>query len=129
MEKLLENKIFKICSSIIEWIIIIVLFLLVILVGVQKFSNRGNFFGYRIYTIISGSMIPTYDVGDKETADQYCSLFKLMEDKEKGIEVSCSGTKVTIKGFAKIDDEDEKMIGMSKEEFLKKAQEENMTCK
>ncbi|MBQ4030889.1 MAG: signal peptidase I [Bacilli bacterium] len=64
MEKLLENKIFKICSSIIEWIIIIVLFLLVILVGVQKFSNRGNFFGYRIYTIISGSMIPTYDVGD-----------------------------------------------------------------
>ena len=64
MEKLLENKIFKICSSLIEWIIIIVLFLLIILVGVQKFSNRGNFFGYRIYTIISGSMIPTYDVGD-----------------------------------------------------------------
>ena len=64
MEKLLENKIFKICSSIIEWIVIIVLIFLIILVGVQKFSNRGNFFGYRIYTIISGSMIPTYNVGD-----------------------------------------------------------------
>ena len=64
MNKLLDNKIFKICSSIIEWIIIIVLFLLIVLVGIQKFSNRGNFFGYRIYTIISGSMIPTYDVGD-----------------------------------------------------------------
>ncbi len=64
MEKLLENKIFKICSSIIEWIVIVLLVFLIILVGVQKFSNRGNFFGYRIYTIISGSMIPTYNVGD-----------------------------------------------------------------
>ena len=71
----------------------------------------------------------TYDVGDKKTADQYCSFLKLMEDKEKGIEVSCSGTKITIKGFAKIDDEDEKMVGMSKEDFLKKAKEENMSCK
>ena len=64
MEKLLENKIFKICSSIIDWIVMILLIFLIILVGVQKFSNRGNFFGYRIYTIISGSMIPTYNVGD-----------------------------------------------------------------
>ena len=64
MGKLLENKIFRICSSIIEWIVIVVLIFLIILVGVQKFSNRGNFFGYRIYTIISGSMIPTYNVGD-----------------------------------------------------------------
>ena len=64
MGKLLENKIFRICSSIIEWIVIVVLIFLIILVGVQKFSNKGNFFGYRIYTIISGSMIPTYNVGD-----------------------------------------------------------------
>ncbi len=64
MIKLLDNKIFKICSSIIEWIIMVVLVLLIILVGVQKFSNKGSFFGYRIYTIISGSMIPTYNVGD-----------------------------------------------------------------
>ena len=64
MKKLLDNKIFNILSSLIEWVIMIVLALLIVLVGVQKFSNKGNFFGYRIYTIISGSMIPTYDVGD-----------------------------------------------------------------
>lgn len=64
MKKLLDNKIFNTFSSLIEWVIMIVLALLIVLVGVQKFSNRGNFFGYRIYTIISGSMIPTYDVGD-----------------------------------------------------------------
>jgi len=64
MMKLLENKIFKMCSAIVEWAIMVVLVLLIILVGVQKFSNRGSFFGYRVYTIISGSMIPTYNVGD-----------------------------------------------------------------
>ena len=64
MGKILNSKIFRICSSIIEWIIIIVLLVLIILVGVQKFSHKGSFFGYRVYTIISGSMIPTYNVGD-----------------------------------------------------------------
>ena len=64
MSKLLENKVYKICSTIIEWIVMMILIILIVLVAVQKFSDRGSFFGYRIYTIISGSMIPTYDVGD-----------------------------------------------------------------
>lgn len=72
-----------------------------------------------------------YDLSDKEAADQYCSLFKLMENAEKGVSVSCSGTKVTIKGFANIDDdeEEEKIIGLTKEEFIKTMEEEKLTCK
>ena len=73
------------------------------------------------------------DVGSKETADQVCALSSMFE--AQGVSVSCSGTKVTIKGFEKMvdsDDEDEKMVGLSKEEF-KKAMEENtegqVTCK
>lgn len=64
MMKILDNKVFRVISSIVEWLIIAILVLLIVLVGFQKFSSKGNFFGYRIYTIISGSMIPTYGVGD-----------------------------------------------------------------
>jgi signal peptidase I len=35
-----------------------------LLTGFQRFSNQGNFFGYRIYTVASGSMIPIYNIGD-----------------------------------------------------------------
>ncbi len=64
MKKILDSRVFDIVSSIIETIIAISLIILIILVGFQRFSSRGNLFGYRIYTIASGSMIPTYVIGD-----------------------------------------------------------------
>ena len=73
-----------------------------------------------------------YDVKDKDTVEQYCSLFKLMENTDKGVSVSCSGTKITIKGFAKMEadeDEEDSMIGKTKEEFIKAMEEEKFTCK
>ncbi len=59
-----NNKIINCIFATIEWIICIVLIILIILTGFQRFSNQGNFFGYRIYTVASGSMIPTYNIGD-----------------------------------------------------------------
>ncbi len=73
-----------------------------------------------------------YNLDSEETANQYCAFMKLAEDADKGVKVECSGKKITIKGFANVDqDEDEEpMIGMSKEDFMKKmAEEENVTCK
>lgn len=64
MKNILDNKVINILFGIVEWIICLVLIFLIILTGVQRFSNQGNFFGYRIYTVASGSMIPTYDIGD-----------------------------------------------------------------
>ena len=64
MKAIVENRILKTVFGVIEWILCAILVLLIILTGFQKFSNQGNFFGYRIYTIASGSMIPTYDIGD-----------------------------------------------------------------
>ena len=64
MKKILDSRVFEIVSSIVETVIAISLIILIVLVGFQRFSNRGNLFGYRIYTIASGSMIPTYNVGD-----------------------------------------------------------------
>ena len=64
MKAIVENRILKTIFATLEWILCAILVLLIILTGFQKFSNQGNFFGYRIYTIASGSMIPTYDIGD-----------------------------------------------------------------
>jgi signal peptidase I len=64
MKNILKNKTVNIVFTVIEWIICVVLVILIALTGFQRFSNQGNFFGYRIYTVASGSMIPTYDIGD-----------------------------------------------------------------
>lgn len=64
MKKIFNNKIINCIFSVIEWAICLILVVLIILTGFQRFSNQGNFFGYRIYTVASGSMIPTYNIGD-----------------------------------------------------------------
>ena len=76
----------------------------------------------------------TYDLGDSTVAEQYCSLFKLMEDSENGVAVKCSGTKVVITGYANLasDDDEEDVVGMSKDEFIKKIEasdDASFTCK
>lgn len=64
MKKILDNKIISKLFTVIESLICIVLIVLILLTGFQRFSNQGSFFGFRIYTVASGSMIPTYNVGD-----------------------------------------------------------------
>lgn len=64
MKKFFNNKIVNIVFSTIEWLICFVLVVLIILTAFQRFSNQGNLLGYRIYTVASGSMIPTYEIGD-----------------------------------------------------------------
>lgn len=83
------------------------------------------------------SVTVTYDLKDKSTADSYCSLFKMATNSEKGVSVECSGTKVIMKGLEGLDtdsDEEDKVIGLTKEEFIKKATETEeegvkFTCK
>lgn len=60
-----ENKVFKIIKSILNWVIALAVILFVIVVVLQRFSNNKlSFFNYRMFTVISGSMKPTYDIGD-----------------------------------------------------------------
>jgi hypothetical protein len=79
--------------------------------------------------------VVSYDLNDEDTAKQYCTLFKLMEDTEKGVTVECSGSKITVKGYANIEtseEDDKAMKGASKEEFIKYVQSSedgNFTCK
>lgn len=73
------------------------------------------------------------EVGSKEEADQVCALSSLFE--AQGVSISCSGNKVTIKGYEKMadsEDGEKTMVGLSKEEFKKAMEEESegqVTCK
>lgn len=70
---------------------------------------------------------------DSKTADTMCSLFKLansMADKESDkIDYSCKGKTVKINTLDM--DEDEKFVGLTREEFIKKATKdsEDIKCK
>ena len=70
-----------------------------------------------------------YDFGDKTTADTYCEFFKESDDSSK---VDCSGTKITIKDIDAFDDEEvssEKIVGKTKDEIIKAAEEDGFKCK
>ena len=75
----------------------------------------------------------TEDVGDKTKADQMCALYKAFVTEDTGVSISCSGSKVTIKGYAKMTaDEEDSMIGQTKEEFksyMESTSEGQVTCK
>lgn len=62
--KIAENKLLNAIINIVEGTIIFILVVLIGLTLIQRFSNSGSFFGYRIYTVASDSMLPLYGTGD-----------------------------------------------------------------
>ena len=55
----------EIIIAIVKFICIIFLLLMIAVVGIQRFSNNKNSIGgYRVFTVATGSMIPTYKIGD-----------------------------------------------------------------
>lgn len=60
-----ENKRLKIVKSVLNFVIALLVILFVIVVVLQRFSNNKlSFFNFRMFTVVSGSMKPTYDIGD-----------------------------------------------------------------
>ena len=65
IQKLKNNKILKIIGNILYAIIfIIVLFILIIAILQRTTNNEITLFGYRIFVVATGSMVPEYEVGD-----------------------------------------------------------------
>lgn len=65
IKELKENKILKIIMKLFKIFVIIILIGFIIVVCLQRFSeNKISFFNYRMFTVISGSMRPKYDIGD-----------------------------------------------------------------
>lgn len=60
-----KSKIFKIIKLIINIFITTILVGFIVVVLLQRFSdNKISFFNYRMFTVITGSMKPKYDIGD-----------------------------------------------------------------
>lgn len=65
IDKLKNNRGFQITGKIVSIVITLILFLMLSVVVVQRFSNnRFNLGGYGIYTVATGSMIPEYKIKD-----------------------------------------------------------------
>lgn len=59
------KKVLKIIFNIIKWCILLLFIIYIGVLVVQKVSdNKASLGGYRIFTVISGSMVPKYAVGD-----------------------------------------------------------------
>lgn len=64
MQKLLENKVFKIIYGIIKFFIVSFLIIYLLFVIVQRVTNNSSILGYRMFTVATGSMEPVYNVND-----------------------------------------------------------------
>lgn len=59
------KRVFNIIKSIINVVIVVFVLCFVLIVCLQRFSNnRISFFNYRLFTVVSGSMEPMYEIGD-----------------------------------------------------------------
>lgn len=86
-KKLNISKIFKLIWNILSKIITILILFVSIIIVVQKVTNnKESFFGYRIFRVQTGSMIPKYNIGD------------VILVKEKDIDKIKVGDDVTYKG-------------------------------
>ena len=65
MKKIRDSKVFKITKKVINALIVIVLISFVLVVFLQRFSdNKVSVFNYRMFSVITGSMAPKYNIGD-----------------------------------------------------------------
>ena len=59
------KNVFNIIKTILNTIVIVFVICFVLIVCMQRFSNnRLSFFNYRLFTVVSGSMEPSYEIGD-----------------------------------------------------------------
>lgn len=65
----------------------------------------------------------------KDTAKQYCSLFEAAKalGADSGVDVKCSGKTIEFKDYAQVTGE--KLSGMTKADFIKEMEAQDLTCK
>ena len=64
IKKLLDNKVFQIIYTIIKVVFFAFLAIYILFVMFQRITNNSDIFGYRMFTVATGSMEPVYKVND-----------------------------------------------------------------
>ncbi len=94
MERKKENKIFSIIKLIFKIIIILFVVSFILMVVLQRVSkNEFSFLNIRLFSVLTGSMEPKYEVGDV-----LISIEKEPEDIKKGDAISYLGKEGTFDG-------------------------------
>ena len=80
------------------------------------------------------SVSATMKLDNEETAQQFCSFMALAnsmaEDESDKIDYECKGKEIKIKNYDAMDSsEDDKVVGLSKADFIKAMEDEALTCK
>ena len=71
IKKIKDNNFLKIATGVIKAIISIIIILVVAVILVQRVTNnKFNLGGYGLYTVVTTSMVPKYNVGDMILAKQ-----------------------------------------------------------
>lgn len=64
LRKILDSKFFQIPYKIVKTIIFLMLLLYVGFILIQRVSGNQSIFGYRLFAVATGSMVPDYNVND-----------------------------------------------------------------
>ena len=93
LRKILDSKYFQIPYRIIKTIIFLILVLYVAFIVIQRVSGNQSVFGYRIFTVATGSMVPDYNVND------VLAIKEVNHDELKiGDDITYLGTKQDVNG-------------------------------
>lgn len=71
MEKIFDNVIFKTFMGIFKFLFFFVMISYIAFILVQRFTNNGSVFGYRVFTVATGSMAGVYDINDVIAVKNY----------------------------------------------------------
>lgn len=89
------SKTFEILKSVISKVVTVLIILISITIVVQKVTNNKEaFFGYRIFRVQTGSMIPKYNIGDVILVKA-----KNINDIKIGDDVTYNGNAGSVKGL------------------------------
>ena len=64
IKRILDNKIFRAIYNLIKWLFIIIISLYLVFILVQKITNNKSILGYRLFTVLTGSMKGVYNIND-----------------------------------------------------------------
>ena len=93
LRKVLDSKYFQIPYKIIKFIIFLILILYLAFILIQRISGNQSIFGYRIFSVATGSMIPEYNVND------VLAIKEINTDELKvGDDITYIGNKLDVSG-------------------------------
>ena len=94
MKRIFNNKVFKFILKMIEVLIFAIIIVYLAFMLIQRFSGDKSVFGYRVYTVATGSMEGVYNINDV-IAVKDCDPNKL----EVGDDIAYRGTRGGLEGL------------------------------